>query len=149
MLLTMRALVDAPGRSQTLNRGALADEAAEAALRGAQGNSGVILAEALRGALSVLRSSDDLAVAFRAASDTAYAAVRNPREGTMLTVLRELAEEVEAGGDLAALVTRGDDSVTRTTDLLDELRHAGVVDAGAAGVVELVRGVAGVVLGVP
>src|SRR5690242_20790933 len=97
MLLTMRALVDAPGRSQTLNRGALADEAADAALRGAQGNSGVILAEALRGALTVLRTSDDLAAVLRAASDAAYAAVREPREGTMLTVLRELAEEAEQG----------------------------------------------------
>src|SRR5581483_1621247 len=72
-----------------------------------------------------------------------------PREGTMLTVLRELADEAERGGDLAALVARGDDCVTRTTELLDPLREAGVVDAGAAGVVEIVRGVAGVLLGAP
>jgi DAK2 domain fusion protein YloV len=147
MLLTVRGTVDALECSSAADRAALADDAAEAALRGAQGNSGVILAEALRGALGVLRESDDLAAAFRAASDAAYGAVREPREGTMLTVLRELAEEAEAGGDLAALVARGDECVTRTTDLLEQLREAGVVDAGAAGVVELVRGAAGVVLG--
>jgi DAK2 domain fusion protein YloV len=147
MLLTVRGVVEKLELSGAADRAALADEAAEAALRGAQGNSGVILAEALRGALGVLRGSDDLAAAFRAASDAAYGAVREPREGTMLTVLRELAEEAEAGGDLTALVARGDECVTRTTDLLEPLREAGVVDAGAAGVVELVRGAAGVVLG--
>src|SRR5215472_7512287 len=67
----------------------------------------------------------------------------------MLTALRELAEEAEAGGDLAAIVARGDGCVARTTAMLRELREAGVVDAGAAGVVELVRGIAAALAGEP
>jgi len=149
LLITVRGVVDALANSQSRDRSLVADEIAEAALRGAQGNSGVILAEGIRGAMGVLGASDDLAAALRAASDAAYGAVREPREGTMLTVLRELAEEAERGGGLATLVARGDESVTRTTELLDPLRDAGVVDAGAAGVVEILRGVAGVLLGAP
>ena len=55
----------------------------------------------------------------------------------MLTAIRELAEEAEAGGDLAAIVARGDDCVVRTRELLPVLAEAGVVDAGAAGLVEI------------
>ena len=149
LLLTVRAVLDALQRPGPEERGALAEEIADAALRGAQGNSGVILAQAIRGASGVLHERDDPAAALRAASDAAYAAVREPREGTMLTVFRELAEEAERGGGVAALVTRGDECVTRTTDLLAALRDAGVVDAGAAGVVEILRGLAGVLLGAP
>ena len=149
LLLTVGAVVDSLERARTDARGALADEVADAALRGAQGNSGVILAQAIRGAAGVLRRADDPVAALRAASDAAYAAVREPREGTMLTVLRELADEAERGAGLAALVACGDECVTRTTDLLDPLREAGVVDAGAAGVVEIVRGVASALLGAP
>ena len=58
----------------------------------------------------------------------------------MLTAIRELAEEAEAGGDLAAIVARGDDCVARTQEMLPVLTEAGVVDAGAAGLVEIVRG---------
>jgi dihydroxyacetone kinase-like predicted kinase len=73
----------------------------------------------------------------------------------MLTAIRELAEEAEAGGDLDAVLARGDACVARTRDLLPVLREAGVVDSGAAGLVELVRGFAGragaapVVQGIP
>src|SRR4051812_28085771 len=114
-----------------------------------QGNSGVILSQAIRGAAASLAASDDLARAFRGASDAAERAVREPVEGTILTVLRELAEEAESGPDLRAIVARGDDCVTRTTSMLAALKEAGVVDAGAAGVVEIVRGAAGVLLGSP
>jgi len=149
LVLTVAAVVDALERSDPQTRVAAVDEIADAALRGAQGNSGVILAQAIRGAAGVLRDYDDAAAGLRAASNAAYAAVREPREGTMLTVLRELAEEAEKGADLAGIVARGDECVTRTTELLDPLREAGVVDAGAAGVVEIVRGAAGVLLGAP
>src|SRR5262249_62076699 len=81
------------------------------------------------------------------ASAAAAAAARKPVEGTMLTALRELAEEAEAGGDLAAIVARGDDCVARTTELLPALQAANVVDAGAAGLVELVRGIAAALSG--
>ena len=67
----------------------------------------------------------------------------------MLTAIRELAEEAEAGGDLAAVVARGDDCVARTRELLPVLTEAGVVDAGAAGLVEILRGIAGALEGEP
>src|SRR5580765_7978736 len=147
LVLTARAVVEALERSQADDRASLAAEVTRASLMGARGNSGVILSQAVRGAADALRGSDDLARAFRSASDTAYAAVREPVEGTMLTALRELAEEAEAGGDLVAIVARGDDCVARTTGMLAALSDAGVVDAGAAGLVELVRGIAAALTG--
>src|SRR5579862_7868420 len=107
---------------------------------GARGNSGVILSQIIRGAAESLRDSDDLAAALRGASDAAYRAVRTPVEGTMLTAIRELAEEAERGGDLAAVIARGEDCVARTRELLPVLAEAGVVDAGAAGLVAIARG---------
>jgi len=119
----------------------------------ARGNSGVILSQIVRGAADALAESDDLDRAFRGASDEAYAAVRKPVEGTMLTVIRELAEAAEAAPPLepvdllALLVERGDEAVARTPEQLDVLREAGVVDAGGAGLVELVRGLAAAAAG--
>jgi len=149
MTLTVRAVVQALEGSKTEDRGALAAEITRAALMGARGNSGVILSQALRGAAEMLRDSDDLARALRGAADAAYRAIKKPVEGTMLTALRELADEAERGSDLAAIVARGDDCVVRTTDMLPQLKQAGVVDAGAAGLVELIRGIAGVLTGEP
>src|SRR5205807_3196597 len=127
-------------------RAALVREVSRAALMGARGNSGVILSQIVRGAAEALGEADEIdaatvARALRAASDAAYRAVRRPVEGTMLTVVRSLAEEAEerARPDLPveellrALVVRGERSVLRTKELLDVLRDAGVVDAGGAG----------------
>jgi DAK2 domain fusion protein YloV len=149
MTLTVRAVVEEIERSTTEDRAALASEITRAALMGARGNSGVILSQAVRGAAESLRESDDIARALRGAADAAYRAIKKPVEGTMLTALRELAEEAERGGDLAAIVARGDDCVVRTTEMLPQLKQAGVVDAGAAGLVELVRGIAGILAGEP
>jgi uncharacterized protein len=143
MTLTVRAIVEALERSETGDRVGLAREVTRAALMGARGNSGVLLSQIVRGAAESFAESDDLARALRRASDTVYAAVDKPVEGTMLTAIRELAEEAEAGGDLAAIVARGDDCVARTQEMMPTLREAGVVDSGAAGLVELVRGLAG------
>jgi uncharacterized protein len=155
LTLTVRAVADALEASSAADRAALAHEVTRAALMGARGNSGVILSQIVRGAAEVLAQSDDVAAAFRGAADAAYRAVRRPVEGTMLTAIRELAEEAEARRDdepvelLQALVRRGDDCVLRTRELLDVLREAGVVDAGAAGLVEIVRGIAAAVAGEP
>jgi Predicted kinase related to dihydroxyacetone kinase len=143
LTLTVRAIVEAIGRSEADDRVTLASEITRAALMGARGNSGVLLSQIVRGAAESFAVSDDLALALRRASDTVYAAVDKPVEGTMLTAIRELAEEAEAGGDLAAIVARGDDCVARTREMMPMLREAGVVDSGAAGLVELVRGLAG------
>jgi DAK2 domain fusion protein YloV len=109
----------------------------------------VILSQIVRGAAESLRESDDLAAALRSASDAAYRAVRTPVEGTMLTAIRELAEEAERGSDLAAVVARGDDCVVRTQGMLPALTEAGVVDAGAAGLLEIARGIAATLAGEP
>ena len=153
LTLTARGVVEALDASTATDRQALAWEATRAALMSARGNSGVILSQIVRGAADALAESDDLARAFRGASDEAYAAVRKPVEGTMLTVIRELAEAAEAAPPLepvdllALLVERGDEAVARTPEQLDVLREAGVVDAGGAGLVELVRGLAAAAAG--
>ena len=149
LTLTVRAAVEALEKTRTDEREALAHEISRAALMGARGNSGVILSQIVRGAAEVLATSDDLARALRSASDAAYRAVRTPVEGTMLTAIREMAEEGERGGDLAAVVARGDDCVSRTTEMLAVLKEAGVVDSGAAGLVEIVRGIASALVGEP
>jgi hypothetical protein len=149
LALTVRAVVEALEAGTTGDRAGLAHEVSRAALMGARGNSGVILSQIVRGGADALAESDDLARALRAASDAAYRAVRKPVEGTMLTAIRELAEEAEAGGDLAAVIARGDDCVARTPDMLPVLAEAGVVDAGAAGLVAILRGIAGALEGAP
>jgi DAK2 domain fusion protein YloV len=158
LVLTTRALSEALEASKAETRTELAEEATRAALMGARGNSGVILSQIVRGAAEVLGAAQvvdvaTLAAALRGASDAAYRAVRRPVEGTMLTVVRELAEEAESrvGADLSvwleAVLRRGEDAVARTPEQLAVLREAGVVDAGAAGLVELVRGLVSAVTG--
>jgi uncharacterized protein len=160
MTLTARAVVEELDASTTEDRPGLIKEVTRAALMGARGNSGVILSQIIRGAAETLGENgavdaQPLARTFRSASDAAYRAVRQPVEGTMLSVIRELAEEAEARADdgltsgelLEALVRRGEEAVARTQDTLDVLREAGVVDAGGAGLLEIVRGLAATVTG--
>jgi DAK2 domain fusion protein YloV len=155
MTLTVRAVVEAlerdPGADLT-----------RAILMGARGNSGVILSQLVRGALEALPEEDGLDVpvlagSLRGASDAGYAAVRNAEEGTILTLARELAERAEALAGSAPpltdalrdLVTYGEGALARTQEQLDALREAGVVDAGAAGLLEIVRGIVARVTGEP
>ena len=163
LTLTVRAVAEALAASGATDRHGLAHDLARGALMGARGNSGVILSQIMRGAADVLAQAANgiepplAAQALRAAADAAYRAVRRPVEGTMLSVIRELAEEAEEraardaalGELLVDLVRRGEDAVARTPEQLDVLREAGVVDAGGAGLLELVRGVASAVLGEP
>lgn len=160
LTLTARSIVEVLEQSTAADRAAVAKELTRAALMGARGNSGVIFSQILRGAAEVLGESgtiDTLRIrrAFRGASDAAYRAVRRPVEGTMLTVIRELAEEAEDPRHAAldnteffqALVARGEDALARTPDQLAVLREAGVVDAGGAGLLEIVRGMAAALAG--
>jgi len=161
MLLTVRAVTETLQQTVTRSdRAGLAQEVARAALLGARGNSGVILSQIVRGAADVLGEDDGIdasavARALRRASDEAYAAVREPAEGTILTAIRVLAEEAETRTDaelpalFAALARRGDEAVEQTREQLEVLRQAGVVDAGAAGLVEIVRGIAAHLAGEP
>jgi hypothetical protein len=160
LTMTVRAVDESMRGSEAAERHELAREVTRAALMGARGNSGVILSQIVRGAAEALGDAGTvdaatLAGAFRSASDAAYRAVRRPVEGTMLTAIRALAEEAEARAPsapspvelLVALVARGDEAVARTQEQLDVLREAGVVDAGAAGLLEIVRGIAAAVAG--
>jgi hypothetical protein len=147
MLLTVRAVREALESGQ--------DDVVRAALLGARGNSGVILSQIVRGAIEGYEEDASVATALRRGSDAAYAAVREPAEGTILTVSRALAEEAESRPDtelpelFAHLVRRGDEAVEQTREQLEVLRKAGVVDAGAAGLVEIVRGLAAHISGEP
>ena len=149
LTLTVRAVAEALAGDGPDDRAGLAHEVSRAALMGARGNSGVILSQIVRGATDALKVSGDLRRAFRSASDAAYRAVRKPVEGTMLTAVRAMAEAAESGADLAGIVSAGDETVARTRELLPVLREAGVVDAGAAGLVEIVRGIASALAGEP
>jgi uncharacterized protein len=157
MTLTARAVVEELDRSTSEERAPLIKEVTRAALMGARGNSGVILSQIVRGAAEVLGSEQTIdaptvARAFQSARDAAYRAVREPVEGTMLSVIREMAEVTE-GDDVAslleAIVERGEEAVARTPEQLAVLREAGVVDAGGAGLLEVVRGLAAAVAGEP
>jgi uncharacterized protein len=153
LVLTLRSIVEALDASSAADSEAVAKDVTRAALMGARGNSGVIFSQIVRGFVEVLGehegiSSALLGRAFRGASDTAYRAVKRPVEGTMLTVIREMAEESEKKEHrrvppndlLRAVLAAGEDAVARTPELLDVLRNAGVVDAGGAGLVEIARG---------
>jgi DAK2 domain fusion protein YloV len=162
LTMTARSVVDELDRTVTEDRSGLVKEVTRAALMGARGNSGVILSQIIRGAAETLRTDGDvdtntIASAFRSASDAAYRAVRQPVEGTMLSVIREMAEEGESAENdsltkpelLARIVKRGEDAVARTPEQLAVLREAGVVDAGGAGLLEIVRGLAATAAGEP
>jgi DAK2 domain fusion protein YloV len=155
MLLTLEsALNETSGKSySSLEEASRA--CARAALMGARGNSGVILSQMIRGACEVLADRKSLdaegfAAGLEGARERAYASVREPVEGTMLTVIKDAAlaaREAAEGGeaDLPSVVgaarQAAHDSVRRTPELLDVLREAGVVDAGGLGVAVVLDGV--------
>jgi len=149
LTLTVRAIDEALRKDGPDDRAGLAHEVSRAALMGARGNSGVILSQIVRGACDALAETDELARVFRSASDAAYRAVKKPVEGTMLTAIRSMADAAEHDGDLATVVARGDDTVAQTREMLPVLKEAGVVDAGAAGLVEIVRGILAALTGEP
>lgn len=154
MHLTLRATLDAAGRQGEASAGALLGAMARGALMGARGNSGVILSQIVRGLAEAAGDApcldaQALAAGLSRGAEAAYAAVINPREGTMLTVAREAAQAasaVAAGDDgrlaavLAAAVEAARQAVARTPDLLPVLREAGVVDAGGQGLCLLLEG---------
>jgi hypothetical protein len=126
---------------------AVAEAFARGALLGARGNSGVIVAQYLRGwaeELSEIETLDGPAVkrAVRRADEQAWQAVGRPVEGTILSVSRAAAEAAEGAGDrlpdvVAAVAVAAREALARTPEQLDVLRRAGVVDAGGRGLVVL------------
>ena len=178
MAMTMRAVMEELNRLDgqaidEVGRTQLVQALARAALMGARGNSGVILSQIVRGAAEELASRPGelvdpvlVAAAFASAADAAYDSVREPAEGTMLTVFREMAHSLarqlahleadkqrlgrdvsEAQQDevLAEVLERaiedGERAVARTPEQLEVLRDSGVVDAGGYGLVLILAGV--------
>ena len=145
MTLTVEAVVAEVESAESMEE--VASALAHGALMGAQGNSGIILSQILRGLADAFRSAVDLGTshlvdALDRASVAAYKAVGRPVEGTILTVLREAAEAAQdtdtpEGEDLADLLhrvyRRAEVSLRNTPELLPVLKEAGVVDAGGAG----------------
>ena len=145
MTLTVEAVVAEVEAAESMEE--VATALAHGALMGAQGNSGIILSQILRGLADAFRGADDLDTAHLVdaldrASAAAYKSVGRPVEGTILTVLREAAEaardeDTPEGEDLADLLqrvySRAELSLRNTPELLPVLKEAGVVDAGGAG----------------
>ena len=145
MLLTLEAALQAGKQAESAHAGEVAQAVYRGALMGARGNSGVIFSQCLRGIADALEGAAEISAAglvrsLRSAATSAYAALQEPQEGTMLTVARDTAEacealapDVEICDVLATAVAAAERSVARTPQLLDVLRDAGVVDAGGQG----------------
>jgi uncharacterized protein len=154
MLLTLRSILEKVSASPGLEGEEAAKVVSRAALMGARGNSGVILSQIVRGACEVLgeaRTLDagEISAALVGAREKAYAAVSEPVEGTMLSVIKDAACAaqtcVERGEKdflevLRTAAREAHASVKRTPELLDELAQAGVVDAGGLGVAVILDG---------
>ena len=124
------------------------------ALRGARGNSGVILSQLFRGFPNAVKedtseiTTKDFAAAIAAGVESAYKAVMRPREGTILTVARSMAEastqiaenESDFKPFLEQVISQAEETLQRTPDLLPVLKEAGVVDAGGAGLLTIFTG---------
>lgn len=136
-----------------LDMTAIAKAMSTGSLRGARGNSGVILSQLLRGFSKKIQDKEeitvkDLADAFQKAVETAYKAVMKPKEGTILTVAKGIAtkarECADADMDLSAfcetVIEHGDLVLASTPDLLPVLKEAGVVDSGGQGLMEFIKG---------
>ena len=154
LALTVRAVLEELQQSDVEGIPAVAAAVTKGSLMGARGNSGVILSQIVRGLCDVWgRSADLTTVDFKEAlsegATSAYRAVKEPVEGTMLTVIRKMAEAAQSVPDtlgidrlLVAVEKAGRVAVEKTTEQLPALQKAGVVDAGGYGLLVLFRGLA-------
>lgn len=153
MTLTITAAAAEVSNIEELTMETLAKSISSGSLRGARGNSGVILSQLLRGFTKGIKDYKeldviDLANAMQKAVETAYKAVMKPKEGTILTVAKgaalkaaELAETLEDIEEFCRLVLEEAKAVlAKTPDMLPVLKEAGVVDSGGQGLVEVLTG---------
>lgn len=146
MSMTVTAVAAGLGKLDELTVSAAADKVSFSALRGARGNSGVILSQFFRGISKALKgksecSAEEFAEALKKGADAAYKAVMNPTEGTILTVAREVAEGAvsmaKRSDDVCEVleyaVMCGNKTLEKTPEMLPALKQAGVVDAGGQG----------------
>ena len=160
MSMTMLSASREVSNCSTNNMPELCDAVAKGALRGARGNSGVILSQILKGMTSVLAKSADIsaktfAKAFAAGTEVAYKAVTNPKEGTIRTVIRAISDSAEKAAKknvelkdfMAAVIEGGEAMLRQTPEMLPVLKEAGVVDAGGRGLLIILQGFQNVLLG--
>ncbi|MDD3335578.1 MAG: DAK2 domain-containing protein [Eubacteriales bacterium] len=161
MSLTMTSATKEVNQKEYLSAGEAAAAVAKGALKGARGNSGVITSQLFRGFGKALDGVDRItpvqfAAALKNGAETAYKAVMKPKEGTILTVARVIAEEAvkqaeRTPDDYDALftniLTTGDSILKKTQQMLPALTQAGVVDAGGRGLLLIYMGYASVLRG--
>ena len=154
MSLTMKSTVKEISALDMADASKLANLAARGALKGARGNSGVILSQILRGFARGVEGCETIdaeafAKGLRSGADTAYKAVMKPKEGTILTVIRVIAEDsaryvTKHPGDLPGLMDKvirsGEKILEKTPDMLPALKQAGVVDSGGQGLLTVFKG---------
>ena len=155
MTLTIMAAAKEVVSLEPVTMETLAKAVSSGSLRGARGNSGVILSQLLRGFTKVIRDEKEidtavLAAALQKAVETAYKAVMKPKEGTILTVARggaeralELLEEnpdVELSKMMDEVIKRSEEVLNQTPEMLPVLKEAGVVDSGGQGLLQVLKG---------
>ena len=162
MSMTMSSAVREIAELDTNEVDVLVNVFARGALKGARGNSGVILSQIIKGLSKVIGESKELTTktfskALAEATDVAYSAVTKPKEGTILTVIRYIAEQSKSvatrnSGFIAffeGIIAKGEEILARTPDMLPVLKAAGVVDAGGKGLLFVLQGFYNVLAGVP
>lgn len=140
--------------------GELCDAVSKGALKGARGNSGVILSQLFRGICAEIKNGDEVTIktfakAMENGTKVAYSAVSKPKEGTMLTVARLMSEFARQAApkykDFAIFLTdvikKGEEALAQTPELLPVLKKAGVVDSGGMGLLCIYRGFLGSITG--
>ena len=154
MSLTMQSCVKEMTACPSSAFSEVCDSVSRGALKGARGNSGVILSQILKGICSVVRKQEKevdtktFAKALEAGTKVAYGAVSAPKEGTILTVIRMMSE---ASGKIAAkrknfeefltdVIAEGERALALTPELLPVLKKAGVVDSGGVGLMTIIKG---------
>ncbi len=160
MSLTMKSAVREVNLCTNNNLDSIADAVSKGALKGARGNSGVILSQILKGMSTVLVNEKNIttkifAKALKEGADVAYKAVTKPKEGTILTVIRLMSEEsvtiakkeTDMAEFLKQTLEKGEEVLKMTPELLPVLKKAGVVDAGGRGLLVILNGFLKVVLG--
>ena len=160
MSLTFQSAIKELVNCQSNRVADIAEAVSKGALRGARGNSGVILSQVLRGFCNVLKKSEEIDTtlftqALVSGAEVAYGAVSKPKEGTMLTVARMVAEHAQSirskhkdfESYLPEIISAGNDAVELTPSLLPVLKKAGVVDAGGKGLMCLYEGMYKAIIG--
>ncbi len=155
MMLTLKSVREELLKLKDFSVKSVLDTASFGALMGARGNSGVILSQILKGFFDIIIKSDNLNLdvlreALKSSKDLAYSSVQDPTEGTMLTTIKDIYRFVEELTDntekiklielLDKVISEAEKSVERSTFLLPVLKKADVVDAGAQGILDILKG---------